>query len=73
VGGFHRRLSQRNENNELCTHSYEHKRTISAVRKVEFETDRMSYVIPRGHWCYIIVLNVHVPTEDKIYDVKDSF
>jgi hypothetical protein len=27
----------------------------------------------RGHWCDIIVLNVHAPTEDKIYDVKDSF
>jgi hypothetical protein len=27
----------------------------------------------RGRWCHIIVLNVHVPTEDKTEDVKDSF
>jgi hypothetical protein len=29
--------------------------------------------ILRGHWWDIIVLNVHVPTEDKIDDMKDSF
>jgi hypothetical protein len=33
----------------------------------------MSHVILRGRWCHIIVLNVHAPTVDKIYDVKDSF
>jgi exonuclease III len=32
----------------------------------------MSYIILRGRWCHIIVLNVHAPTEDKT-DVKDSF
>jgi hypothetical protein len=33
----------------------------------------MSYIILRGLWCHIIVLNVHAPTEDKADDVKDSF
>jgi hypothetical protein len=33
----------------------------------------MSYIILRGRWCDIIVLNVHAPTGDKINDVKDSF
>jgi exonuclease III len=33
----------------------------------------MSYIVLRGHWFHIIVLNVHAPTEDKIDDVKDSF
>jgi hypothetical protein len=33
----------------------------------------MSYIILRGHWCHISVLNVHAPTEDKTDDVKDSF
>jgi hypothetical protein len=27
----------------------------------------------RGRWCHIIVLNVHAPTENNIYDMKDSF
>jgi hypothetical protein len=50
-----------------------HKRIISAVKKVEFASDRMSYITLRGCWCHIIVLNVQAPTEDKIDDVKDSF
>jgi exonuclease III len=33
----------------------------------------MSYIILRGRWCHIIVLNVHDPTEDETDDVKDSF
>jgi hypothetical protein len=33
----------------------------------------MSYIILRGRWCHIIVLNVHAPTEDKTDDAKDSF
>jgi exonuclease III len=33
----------------------------------------MSYIILRGRWCHIIVLNVHASTEDKTDDVKDSF
>jgi hypothetical protein len=46
---------------------------ISAVRRVEFVSDRMSYIILRGRWCNIVVLNVHAPCEDKSYDVTDSF
>jgi hypothetical protein len=32
----------------------------------------MSYVILRGCWCDIIVLNVHDPTDDKTDVTKDS-
>jgi hypothetical protein len=46
-----------------------HKRIISAVRRVEFVSDSMSYIILRGRWCSIIVLNVRAPCEDK----GDSF
>jgi hypothetical protein len=49
-----------------------HKRIISAVNKVEFVGDRMSYITSRGRWCDI-VLNIHAPTEDKTDDMKDSF
>jgi hypothetical protein len=50
-----------------------HKGIISAVKRVEFVSDRMPYIILRGRWCHIIVLNVHAPTEDKTDDVKGSF
>jgi hypothetical protein len=50
-----------------------HKRILSAAKRVEFISDRMSYIIPRGHWCHIIVLNVNAPTEDETDDVKGSF
>jgi hypothetical protein len=46
---------------------------ISALKSVEFVSDRMSYIILRGRRFHIIVLNVHAPTEDKIDDMKDSF
>jgi endonuclease/exonuclease/phosphatase family metal-dependent hydrolase len=50
-----------------------HKRIVSAVRRVEFISDRMSYITLRGCWCNIIILNVHASYEDKRDDVKDSF
>jgi hypothetical protein len=62
-----------NENRELGTGLFVHRRIISAVNRAEFVSDRMSCVIVRGLWGDIVVLNVHAPTEDKIDDVKDSF
>jgi hypothetical protein len=50
-----------------------HKKIISALKKLEFVSDTMSYIILRGRWCDTIVLNVHVPIEYKIDHMKDSF
>jgi hypothetical protein len=50
-----------------------HKRIISAIKRVEFVSDRMLYIILRGRWCHIIVLNVRAPTKDKTDDAKNSF
>jgi exonuclease III len=55
-----------NENHELGTGLFVQKRIISAIKRVESVSDKMSYII-------LIVLNVHAPTEDKSDDVKDSF
>jgi hypothetical protein len=61
-----------NENHEFGTGFFVHKRIISAVKRVESISDRMSYTILRGHWFYIIVLKVHAQTEDKTDDVKTA-
>jgi hypothetical protein len=61
------------EDHQLGTGSFVHKRIIPAVRRVEFISDGMSYIILGGRWCNIIILNVHAPCLDKGGDVKDSF
>jgi hypothetical protein len=33
----------------------------------------VSYIVLRGPWCNIIILNVHAPSKDKNDDSKDSF
>jgi exonuclease III len=64
---------QGNGDYQFGTGFFIHKRIVSAVRTVEFISTRMSYIILRGHWCNIILLNVHAPCEDKGDDVKDNF
>jgi hypothetical protein len=61
-----------NENHKLGTGFFIHKRII-AVKRVEYVSDRMSYIILRGCWCDNIILNVDAPTENKIDDMKDTF
>jgi hypothetical protein len=50
-----------------------HHRIVSAVKRVKFVNDSMSYIVMRGRWCNIIVLNVQAPSEEKSDDSKDSF
>jgi hypothetical protein len=64
---------KRNENNELGTGFFVHKKIMSAFKRAEFVSDRMSYIMLQGSWCDIIVLYVHGSMEDKIDYMKGSF
>jgi hypothetical protein len=61
------------ENHQLGTAFFVHQRMVSAIKRVEFLRDRMSYIVLRGRWCNVIVLHAHAPTEEKGDDSKDSF
>jgi hypothetical protein len=57
----------------LGTGFFVQKGITPAVWRVEFVSDRISYIIVRGRRFHINILNVHAPTEDKIDDVEDNF
>jgi hypothetical protein len=48
-----------------------HQRVAPAVKGVEFVNDRVSYIVMRGRWSNIFVLNVHAPSEEKSDESKD--
>jgi hypothetical protein len=58
---------------ELGTGYFVHKRIRSAIKRTEFVSDRMSYIILRGRWCDSILLNVHFLTDDRTDDMMDRF
>ena len=49
----------------MGTGFFVHYRIVSAVKRIEFLSDGMSYIVLRVCWCNI-VLNVCVPSEEKV-------
>ena len=43
------------------------------MKRAEFVSDRLSYIVLRGRWRNIIVVNVHAPSEEKSDASKDRF
>ena len=50
-----------------------HRRLLSAVKRIEFVSDWLSYIELRVSWLHIILVNVHAPSEDKSGELKYSF
>jgi hypothetical protein len=52
---------------------YVHHRIVSGFKVVDFVSGMVSYIVLRGRWFNIVVLNVHAPSEWKIDDSKGGF
>ena len=73
IGDYLLYYGEGNNNHQLGTGFFVHKRIKSAVKKVEFISDRLSYLVLKVRWCDIIVINAHAPTEEKDDHIKNSF
>ena len=63
--GFYFFYGKGNSNQQLGTGFFVHHRTLPAVKSIQFISDRMSYIVVRGHWCNSILFNVHARSEEK--------
>jgi hypothetical protein len=73
AGDYNFLYGKGNEYHQLGIGFFVHHRILSAVKKVDFVSDRVLYIVLRSRWCNIIVLNVHERSEKKSDDSKDSF
>ncbi|KAJ4425580.1 hypothetical protein ANN_27775 [Periplaneta americana] len=73
IGDYLLYYGEGNNNHQLGTELFVHKRIKSPVKKVEFISDRLSYLVLKGRWCDIIVINAYAPTVEKDDHIKDSF
>jgi hypothetical protein len=72
VRAEHYNFFYRKKNHQLGRGFFVYYRIVSAVRRVEFVSDRVSYIILRFRWCNI-ALNVYALSEEKTDDSRDSF
>jgi hypothetical protein len=62
-----------NANHYLGIGFFIHQGIRSIIRGVEFVSNMMLNIIQGGHWCDVIILSMHAPTENKNDDKRTSF
>jgi hypothetical protein len=55
AGGYNFLSRNENENYQLGTGIFVHHRIVKAVKRVEFVSDRVTYIVVRGRWCNRVV------------------
>jgi hypothetical protein len=68
-------FSTEREKQKSCTGNrfFVHRRRVSAVKRPEVVSDKMTYVVLRGRSCNSIVLSTHAAVEESRDYSKDSF
>ena len=66
-------LRKRKRKSSIGKRVFAHHRILSAVKRVEFVSDRVSYIVLRGRWFNIIFLSVYAPSEGKSMIQKNVF
>ena len=57
----------------MGTGFFVHRRIVSALKRVDFVSYRLSYIVLGGRWRNTIVVNAHAQSEEKSDTLKDSF
>jgi hypothetical protein len=65
AGDYNFHYGKGNKNQQQRTGFFVHQRIASADKRVEFVSDRVSYIVLRGRCCNIVVLSVHAPSEER--------
>jgi len=63
---------ERKRKSSIGNRIFVHHRTVSAVKRVEFISDRVSHTVLGGRYCNIIVVNVHAQNEEEGDDSKED-
>jgi hypothetical protein len=61
------------ENHELWAGFFVVWKIISTAKRVKSVSDSMSYVLLKGSWCDIVVLDMHAPMDYETDDRKGIF
>ena len=66
-------LRKRKLKSSIGNRIFVHHRIVSAIKREEFVSDRMTYIVLRGRWYNIIVLNVYGKRRRKVMIQKRQF